>query len=147
MKLNEKNWQEFLESKDFDHSKDSTIEALFPNQSIEDIVKKIGEFEDIVGDLLEKSVKAANSPDKKDEGSISFLIIEALKKMELEVKVVLLMNAIDSIMRNKFIEKLMNSQQNESDIFQDAEEVEETNTSEEKKIEGIIKSIIDKFSK
>lgn len=147
MKLNEKNWQEFLESKDFDHSKDSTIEALFPNQSSEDIIKKIGEFEDIVGDLLEKSIKAINSPDKKDEGSISFLIVEALKKMELEVKVVLLMNAIDSIMRNKFIEKLMNAQQNESDIFQDAEEVEEANISEEKKKEGIIKSIIDKFSK
>lgn len=147
MKLNEKNWQEFLESKDFDHSKDSTIEALFPNQSSEDIVKKIVEFEDIVGDLLEKSVKAANSPDKKDEGSVSFLIIEALKKMELEVKVVLLMNAVDSIMRNKFIAKLISGQQNESDIFQDAEEVEETNTSEEKKIEGIIKGIIDKFSK
>lgn len=147
MKLNEKNWQEFLESKDFDHSKDSTIEALFPNQSSEDIAKKIGEFEDIVGDLLEKSIKAVNSPDKKDEGSISFLIVEALKKMELEVKVVFLMNVIDSIIRNKFIEKLMNTQQNESDIFQDAEEVEETNISEEKKKEGIIKSIIDKFSK
>lgn len=147
MKLNEKNWQEFLESKDFDHSKDSTIEALFPNQSNEDIAKKIGEFEDIVGDLLEKSIKAANSPDKKDEGSISFLIIEALKKMELEVKVAILMNAINSIVRNKFIEKLINAQQNESDIFQDAEEVEETDISEEKKIEGIIKSIIDKFSK
>lgn len=147
MKLNEKNWQEFLESKDFDHSKDSTIEALFPNQSIEDIVKKIDEFEDIVGDLLEKSIEAINSPDKKDEGSVSFLIIEALKKMELEVKVVLLMNAMDSIMKSKFIEKLMNAQQNESDIFQDAEEVEEANISEEKKKEGIIKSIIDKFSK
>lgn len=147
MKLNEKNWQEFLESKDFDHSKDSTIEALFPNQSSEDIAKKIGEFEDIVGDLLEKSIKAVNSPDKKDEGSISFLIVEALKKMELEVKVVFLMNVIDSIMRNKFIEKLMNTQQNESDIFQDAEEVKETDISDEKKKEGIIKSIIDKFSK
>lgn len=147
MKLNEKNWQEFLESKDFDHSKDSTIEALFPNQSSEDIAKKIGEFEDIVGDLLEKSIKAINSPDKKDEGSISFLIVEALKKMELEVKVVFLMNVIDSIIRNKFIEKLINAQQNESDIFQDAEEVEEANISEEKKKEGIIKSIIDKFSK
>lgn len=147
MKLNEKNWQEFLESKDFDHSKDSTIEALFPNQSSEDIAKKIGEFEDIVGDLIEKSIKAINSPDKKDEGSISFLIVEALKKMELEVKVVFLMNVIDSIIRNKFIEKLINAQQNESDIFQDAEEVEEANISEEKKKEGIIKSIIDKFSK